>query len=69
AEVADAEVPEQLERLRAVHESLWACREGLRGCERNGDFGEKFVELARSQLSLKAQKEELITSINAQIPR
>ncbi len=34
--------------LRAVNEALWAVEDDLRECERVGDFGPRFVELARS---------------------
>ncbi len=34
--------------LRSVNEALWEIEDKIRGCERSGDFGPKFVELARS---------------------
>ena len=34
--------------LRSVNEALWDIEDEIRGCERAGDFGPKFVELARS---------------------
>ncbi|HEX3729595.1 MAG TPA: hypothetical protein VHV47_07305, partial [Opitutaceae bacterium] len=34
--------------LRGVNEALWTIEDEIRGCERAGDFGAKFVELARS---------------------
>ena len=34
--------------LRRVNEALWDIEDEIRGCERAGDFGPKFVELARS---------------------
>jgi hypothetical protein len=34
--------------LRAVNARLWDIEDGIRGCERAGDFGPKCVELARS---------------------
>jgi hypothetical protein len=34
--------------LRAVNERLWDIEDEIRACERAGDFGPKFVELARS---------------------
>jgi Flp pilus assembly protein TadD len=35
-------------QLRAVTEALWAVEDALRLCERDGAFGPRFVELARS---------------------
>lgn len=34
--------------LKAINLKLWDIEDGKRDCERNKDFGEKFVELARS---------------------
>lgn len=34
--------------LRAVNETLWGVEDALRACERQGDFGEAFVGLARA---------------------
>jgi tetratricopeptide (TPR) repeat protein len=34
--------------LRAVNEALWVIEDDIRQCERNQDFGARFVELARS---------------------
>ncbi len=34
--------------LRAVNETLWRIEDDLRDCERRGDFGPAFIELARS---------------------
>jgi hypothetical protein len=34
--------------LRAVNEALWEIEDEIRACERIGDFGPRFVELARS---------------------
>lgn len=39
---------ELVAELRAVNEKLWAIEDAIRECERHQDFGERFVELARS---------------------
>lgn len=36
------------DQLRAVNAALWDIEEGKRDCERRGDFGLEFVELARA---------------------
>ena len=62
---------EQLARLtaalRAVNEGLWDSEDSLRLCERAGDFGPEFVELARSvylqndrRAAIKKQINELL---------
>ena len=34
--------------LRRINEQLWEIEDDIRDCERNGDFGERFIELARA---------------------
>ena len=34
--------------LQAVNEELWEIEDEIRACEAQGDFGPRFVELARS---------------------
>ena len=36
------------DRLAAVNARLWSIEDAIRGCEREGDFGPRFVALARS---------------------
>jgi hypothetical protein len=35
-------------QLRAVNEDLWEIEDSIRECEAEGDFGQRFVQLARS---------------------
>jgi hypothetical protein len=56
-------------RLKQINESLWHIEDGKRDCERRKDFGEKFVELARSvyfkndeRAAIKRQINELLGS-------
>ena len=52
--IADEALPKtpEIERLTAelseVNVALWDIEDGKRDCERRGDFGDRFVELARS---------------------
>jgi len=55
--------------LQAVNEILWVIEDDIRVCERNGDFGPRFIELARSvyrnndrRSALKRQINELLGS-------
>jgi tetratricopeptide (TPR) repeat protein len=64
-----AELDRLTEGLRAVNEVLWDVEDAIRLCERDGDFGERFVELARSvychndrRAALKRQVNELLGS-------
>lgn len=36
------------DELLAVNQALWQIEDDIRECERSGDFGKQFVELARS---------------------
>jgi len=53
-EVRDKAMPQTLElrgmaeALRAVNEELWEIEDAIRECERRGDFGPRFIALARS---------------------
>jgi len=42
------ELDEFTAELRRINEQLWEIEDDIRDCERNGDFGERFVELARA---------------------
>lgn len=35
-------------QLKGVNQKLWDIEDDIRDCERNGDFGETFIELARA---------------------
>ena len=41
-------IAELTAELRAVNEELWEIEDDVRSCEREGDFGERFIERARS---------------------
>ena len=56
-------------QLKAVNESLWTIEDEIRECERNKDFGPRFVELARAvyhendgRAQVKRQINELLGS-------
>jgi tetratricopeptide (TPR) repeat protein len=55
--------------LKAVNLALWQIEDDLRDCEKGGDFGERFIELARSvyrtndrRATIKRQINELLGS-------
>ncbi len=56
-------------QLKQVNEALWEIEDAIRDCEREQDFGPKFIELARSvyhsndrRATLKRQINELLGS-------
>ncbi len=64
-----AELGELATELHQVNENLWDVEDAIRLCERDGDFGPRFVELARSvyrhndrRAALKRRINELLGS-------
>jgi hypothetical protein len=56
--------------LKTVNEALWQIEDDIRDCERRGDFGPRFIELARSvyrqndrRAAIKRQINELLGSV------
>jgi hypothetical protein len=45
--------------LRVVNESCWQTEGDLRGCEREQEFGPRFIELARARLQNRERRGEL----------
>jgi tetratricopeptide (TPR) repeat protein len=50
--------------LRAVNEALWDSEDGLQVCERGGEFGAEFIELARSVYLQNDRRSALKQQIN-----
>jgi hypothetical protein len=66
---ASTELGGMVAELRQVNERLWEIEDAIRMCEREGDFGPRFIELARSvykqndrRATLKRQINELLGS-------
>jgi hypothetical protein len=51
-------------KLREVNEALWQIEDDIRDCERLGDFGPRFVELARSVYHTNDQRSRWKRAIN-----
>lgn len=58
----------ELDRLTAAlkksNESLWRIEDDIRDCERENDFGDKFIELARGVYKNNDKRSELKREIN-----
>jgi len=52
------------EDLKKINIKLWNIEDGKRDCERNGDFGEKFIKLARSVYIENDQRAKIKNKIN-----
>jgi tetratricopeptide (TPR) repeat protein len=70
AEVRDRRVGRTAEserlaaELKEVHAALWEVEEGLRRCEREGDFGAEFIELARSARRQDERRQALMQMLD-----
>mgnify|MGYP007046929119 CR=1 FL=1 len=50
--------------LKTVNEALWEIEDDIRDCERTGDFGERFIELARAVYKTNDKRVLLKRQIN-----
>ena len=50
--------------LREVNEALWEIEDDIRDCERAGDFGSRFVELARAVYHTNDRRAALKREVN-----
>lgn len=57
-------ITELTARLKSVNEALWVIEDDIRECERAKDFGERFVELARSVYITNDERARLKREIN-----
>ncbi len=53
--------------LRSVNQALWNIEDEIRCCERDGEFGPKFVELARSVYKNNDQRAAIKRQINERL--
>ncbi|MGV1953211.1 DUF6165 family protein [Agrobacterium vitis] len=53
--------------LLAVNTALWEIEDDIRDCERDGDFGPRFVSLARSVYVTNDRRAELKRQINIEL--
>jgi len=50
--------------LKTANEALWEIEDDIRDCEARGDFGDRFVELARSVYRTNDQRADIKRRIN-----
>ena len=58
------EIKSLYEDLKKINIKLWNIEDGKRDCEKNGDFGEKFIQLARSVYIENDQRARIKNKIN-----
>ena len=59
-----AEVTALIAKLKRVNEGLWDIEDEIRDCERTGNFGERFIALARSVYQTNDRRAELKNRLN-----
>ena len=50
--------------LKQINQELWDIEDNIRDCERKKDFGETFIQLARSVYVTNDQRAEITRTIN-----
>ena len=61
---ASEELARLTDGLKGVNEALWDIEDEIRVCERNKDFGERFIELARSVYKTNDRRAALKRQVN-----
>ena len=60
----NSEIKSLYEDLKKINTKLWNIEDGKRDCERNKDFGEKFIQLARSVYIENDKRAKIKNKIN-----
>ena len=58
------EIQSLYQDLKKINSILWDIEDGKRDCERNKDFGDKFIELARSVYIENDNRSKIKNKIN-----
>ena len=57
-------VSKYIDDLKNINLKLWAIEDGKRAAEKNNDFGEKFIELARNVYKFNDERAKIKLAIN-----
>lgn len=63
----NAHIAELRAQLKHINEQLWQIEDDIRDCERIGDFGETFVELARAVYKTNDRRAAVKKQINLKL--
>ena len=58
------ELPALYAELKSVNQALWRIEDEIRDCERGGEFGQRFIELARDVYRINDRRAVLKRRIN-----
>lgn len=64
AALETAEITATRTELKSLNEQLWDIEDEIRDCEREGDFGPRFIELARAVYKTNDQRAAVKRRIN-----
>ncbi len=60
----DADLDNDVKALKLINETLWQIEDDIRDCERAQDFGETFIDLARSVYRINDRRAAIKRRIN-----
>ena len=63
----DGEIDRLAAELKTVNEALWEIEDDIRECDRVGDFGPRFIELARTVYRTNDRRAELKREVNLRL--
>jgi tetratricopeptide (TPR) repeat protein len=63
----DSELARLVAELKSINETLWTVEDDIRACERAGDFGDKFISLARAVYENNDRRAAIKRAINVQL--
>ena len=61
---SDDEIAQLTAELKTINEALWEIEDDIRDCDRDGEFGPRFVELARAVYRTNDRRAGLKKAIN-----
>ena len=59
-----SEIQDLVNKLKEINLKLWDIEDGKRAAEKNNDFGEKFIELARNVYKINDERAKIKLDIN-----
>ena len=59
-----SEIQDLVNKLKEINLKLWDIEDGKRAAEKNNDFGEKFIELARNVYKFNDKRAKIKLAIN-----
>ena len=64
---SDEKLEKLFEKLKDINAKLWVIEDDKRDCEKNKDFGDKFIELARNVYKFNDERAKVKLAINTSL--